>query len=192
MIPARPLRRTLLALALALLPALASVAQAPAAAPPPARSPLPALVIVVRHAEKATEPKDDPPLTAAGQERAKALAATLAESGVTTILTTQWRRTKETAQPLATALGLTPEVVATDSAKGVEVHADEVAQAVGRHPGGVILIVGHSNTVPAIIAALGGPKVEPLADTAYDNLFLLTAGPGEAHLVRAHYGAPAQ
>jgi phosphohistidine phosphatase SixA len=168
-----------------------SSTDAPAAAArvlPPANA-LPAMVILVRHAEKSTEPKEDPTLTSAGLERAKALAATLADTGVTAIITTQWRRTKETAAPLAAARGITPEVVATEPGKPVEGHADAVAEAIGRHPGGVVLVVGHSNTIAAIVAALGGPKLHELADSAYSDLFLLTPGPGEARLVHASYGA---
>ena len=72
------------------------------------RTGLPALVLLVRHAEKAAEPTDDPPLTAAGAERAQALATALHDAGVTAIITTQLRRTPATALPLATARGLTP------------------------------------------------------------------------------------
>jgi len=61
------------------------------------RTGLPAPVLLVRHAEKAAEPADDPPLTAAGAERAQALATALQDAGVTAIITTQLRRTRETA-----------------------------------------------------------------------------------------------
>jgi hypothetical protein len=63
----------------------------------PERTGLPALVLLVRHAEKAAEPADDPPLTAAGAERAQALATALQDAGVTAIITTPLRRTRETA-----------------------------------------------------------------------------------------------
>src|SRR3974390_2750714 len=71
---------------------------------------LPVLVLV-RHADKAAQPADDPLLTAAGTKRAQDLAAALRNAGVSAILTTQLRRTRDTAQPLATALGLVPQVV---------------------------------------------------------------------------------
>src|SRR5215471_7959478 len=69
------------------------------------------VLVLVRHADKAAQPADDPPLTTAGMKRAQDLATTLQDAGVTAIITTQLRRTRETAQPLATALGLTPEVL---------------------------------------------------------------------------------
>jgi hypothetical protein len=53
-----------------------------------------------------------------------------------------------------------------------------------------VLVVGHSNTVPAIIAALGGPKLPDLCDAAYSNLFLLhlPADGSAPRLVRSQYG----
>ena len=69
-------------------------------------------------------------------------------------------------------------------------HARAVAAAV-RAGGSSVLVVGHSNTVPAIIAALGGPAMEELCDSEYSNLFTLALVPGQpARLVHGHYGAP--
>jgi broad specificity phosphatase PhoE len=151
------------------------------------------MVILVRHAEKAKDGGDDPALSGSGAERAKALAAALADSGVTAIVTTQLRRTGDTAAPLAVARGLTPEVVRVEKGEPIPAHAAAVAAAVRRHPGGVVLVVGHSNTVPAIIAALGGPKLPDLADAEYSNLFVLVPGAaqaGPAQLTRTHFGEP--
>lgn len=158
------------------------------AAQTPERTDLPALVLLVRHAEKAAQPADDPPLTAAGAERAQALATAFQDAGVTAIITTQLRRTRETVQPLATARGLTPEVVPVRSGEG-EAHVEAVAAAVRRHAGGIVLVAGHSNTIPAIIAALGGPRMPNICESAYANLFILVPGAGEARLVRSRYGA---
>lgn len=182
-----PLLLAIVSLLVPLAAGAQTLATAKVAAAPPAGA-LPAIVILVRHAEKATEPADDPALTGPGTERAKALATALADARVTAIITTQWRRTRETAAPLATARGLTPEIVATEPGKPAGAHAEAVAEAVARHPGGVVLVVGHSNTIPAIIAALGGPQLPDLADTAYGDLFVMTPGAGEAHLIRAQYG----
>mgnify|MGYP003575678616 CR=1 FL=1 len=55
----------------------------------------------MRHAERFNDSREDPPLTAEGKERAKALADTLRDAGVTAIITSQWMRAKDTAQPLA-------------------------------------------------------------------------------------------
>src|SRR5262245_36466561 len=52
------------------------------------------VLVVVRHANKAPEPADDPPLTSSGVKRAQDLATALRSAGVTGIITTQLRRTR--------------------------------------------------------------------------------------------------
>ena len=146
------------------------------------------LVLLVRHAEKASEEGDDPNLTADGAQRAKDLAAALRDAGVTAIITTQLRRTTETAQPLAAALGIKPEIVPLDWQK-LPANIKAVAAAVRRHPGGAVLVVGHQNTVPEIIEALGGPHLANICDPVYDNLFVLVPGPSGPRLIRSRYGA---
>ena len=147
-------------------------------------------VIVVRHAEKASDPADDPALSPAGERRAEALAGALAGARVDTIITTHYLRTRRTAAPIALARGLTPIVVRPGS--DTAAHAREVAKAVRARPAGeVVLVVGHSNTVPAIIAALGGPQIQPLCETEYANLFTLILEPGGgARFIRSSYGTP--
>ncbi len=146
------------------------------------------LVLLVRHAEKVTEPADDPSLSAKGIKRAQALATALRDAGVTAVITTELRRTRDTAQPLAKALGLKPEVV---PARGRQAgtHAEAVAEAVRRHMNGVVLVVGHSNTIPLIIHALGGPLLPKIGEAMYANLFVLIPWAGEMRLVRSRYGA---
>lgn len=146
-------------------------------------------VYLVRHGEKSTQlPTDpNPELTPAGRARAAALAAKLRSAGVTHIISTQWTRTRETAQPLASQLGLTTEIVPTTGSD----FASRTAAAVLRHRGGTILIVGHSNTIASVITALGGPRLPDLCDSEHSNLFVMkiTKSPGPS-LVREHYGAP--
>lgn len=150
----------------------------------------PSLVILVRHAERDTAPPRDPVLTAAGQARAAVLREVLAGTGIGSIIVTQFRRTELTARPLADSLHLTPIVVA--AASPVPAHAAEVAAAVRARPSGeAVLVVGHSNTIPAIIAALGGPKLPDLCDSQYSSLFVLALRPdAPPRLVQASYGAP--
>jgi broad specificity phosphatase PhoE len=171
------------------IPLLLAIAAfgAPAACAADTADARPALVLLVRHAEKAKEPADDPPLTAAGAQRAQDLARALRDAGVTAIVTTQLRRTRDTAQPLAAALGLTSEAVPVGDDEGA--HATAVAAAVRRHAGGVVLVVGHSNTVPKIIAALGGPSMPEICESLFANLYVLEPGAGGARLVRGLYGA---
>ena len=148
----------------------------------------PSTVILVRHAERATEPASDPILTEAGNQRAKDLAAALANARVGSIFTTQLQRTQLTAKPTADALGLS----ITQIRAGGRDHVDSVAAAVMRRPAGeVVLVVGHSNTVPGIIAALGGPKMPDLCDGQYSNLYVLGLSPGAPpRLIKAKYGTP--
>jgi len=158
------------------------------------------VVLLVRHAEKAAAPADDPGLSAAGLERARALADAAGAAGVQAIIVTPRVRTRATAQPLADDLTLTPETVSLDG--GAATHVAAVAAAVRRHVGEVVLVVGHSNTIPAIVAALGGPAGPDICDAEYSNLFVLVLDPGApagaaaggraegAHLVRSHYGQP--
>jgi broad specificity phosphatase PhoE len=142
-------------------------------------------VYVVRHAEKADAPAADPPLTAAGEARAKALADSLKNSGISAIITTQFARTKSTAAPTAAELNVTPEIVPAMNAS----HIQEVAAAVRKHAGQTVLVVGHSNTVPAIVAALGATQPAAICDPEYDNLYIVKiAADGTATVQRGHYG----
>jgi broad specificity phosphatase PhoE len=144
-------------------------------------------VILVRHAEKGDAPANDPGLTEAGAARARALMAIARDAGVTAVITTQFARTRETARPAAEALGITPEVARA----GGGAHAQDVARMVQAHAGGVVLVVGHSNTIPAIVAALGAPQPPPICDSEYDNLYVVTIpASGSAREIRARYGEP--
>jgi len=144
-------------------------------------------VILVRHAEKAAAPANDPPLTDSGEARARALATIARDAGVTAIITTQFARTRETARPAAELLRITPDVVNAGGA----LHVQEVARLVRSHAGGVVLVVGHSNTVLAIVAALGAAQPPPICDNEYDGLYIVTVpANGVARVIRARYGAP--
>jgi broad specificity phosphatase PhoE len=144
-------------------------------------------VLLVRHAERPAG--GDPSLDAVGQARAQALADALASAGVTAIYTTQYRRTQETAAPLAQRLGITAQVIAAQGGESVGAHVSEVASAIRtRHAGGVVLVVGHSNTIPLIVRALGGTAPD-LAESEYANLFVVTLpASGAVRTIRAKYG----
>ena len=153
-------------------------------------------VILVRHAEKAAtgDPEfdpaspSDPPLNAAGRDRAEALARTLGEAGVTAIFSSEFERTHQTVAPLADALGLQVTTHPAGDTPGL------VARISAGHVGGTVVISGHSNTVPAIIEALGAGTVEAIADAwEYDNLyFVVVDTPGKARVSTLKYGARSQ
>ena len=143
-------------------------------------------VVLVRHAEKAPAPASDPLLSEAGQARATALAAALADAGVQAVIVTPFQRTRLTAAPLLEKRGLVPQVVTT-----TPTHVADVARAVREHKGHVVLVVGHSNTIPAIVGALGGPRLPDLCDGQYAQLFtLVIPEQGTPSLVRSQYGTP--
>ena len=142
-------------------------------------------VFVVRHAERADTAAggsammaSDPELSAAGRARAESLAAMLKDAGITTIVTTKYKRTKQTADPLARALGLTPMEVDPNDLVGLLGRLKKVA--------GNVLIVGHSNTVPRTIEALGIDTPPAIAETEFDNLFIVTRGE-KPSMVRLRY-----
>jgi broad specificity phosphatase PhoE len=142
-------------------------------------------VVLVRHAEKAPAPASDPLLSEVGQARATALADALADAGVQAVIVTPFQRTRLTAAPLMEKRGLAPQAVAVSPT-----HVADVARAVREHKGQVVLVVGHSNTIPAIVGALGGPRLPDLCDAQYAQLFtLVIPEQGTPSLVRSQYGA---
>jgi broad specificity phosphatase PhoE len=149
----------------------------------------PSMVILVRHAERAAAPASDPVLTGAGMQRAADLAAALAGARVTAIITTHLQRTQLTARQVAQAIGQTSIVVRAGGP--IQAHVDSVAAAVTRRPAGdVVLVVGHSNTIPGIIAALGGPALPDLCENQYASMFILEySASGPPRLIKAKYGA---
>ncbi len=182
----RATRLSSIALALALIAGCAP-ATPPAALP---NSRTETTVYLVRHAEKAAVEggNSDVDLSTAGYARADSLAAQLRDADIDVVITTQLRRTRLTAGPIAALRRITPITVSVGSS--VQAHAESVAVAVKRHPGSRILIVGHSNTVGPIIAALGGTGVGDLCDNEYSNLFILTlAPPAPSRLHTGSFGA---
>jgi len=160
---------------------------------PPRPVPQPTVVILVRHAEKdrSNPLASKPDLAAAGQQRARDLERAIRGRHVNAIMTTQLKRTVQTAQPSAAAFHLAPEVYQA-TADGKATGAG-MAELVRRHTGKTVLVVGHSNTVPATIEALGGPKLNDICDTAFSNLFILVLYPNTSRapsFSQTHYGAP--
>lgn len=140
-------------------------------------------IILVRHAEKNIEPANpDPDLSPPGQTRAQELARMFGDAGIKGIYNSQYKRTQQTVKPLADKLGLTPTTV---DAKNT---AELVKQIRAQHNGEVVFVAGHNNTVPEIIAALGGPQVPVIPETEFDNLYIVTIyRVGKANLLKMKY-----
>lgn len=145
-------------------------------------------IILVRHAEKTTEPKEDPTLTPAGEARAMALVDVVRGAGISAIYSTAWKRTQITARPVSEQLKV--PITTFDATPGQgdygQVYA---AELLAKQHGKVVLVVGHSNTVPSILRGLGIADAPMIPDAEYDNLFVVTIPEaGLARVVRARYG----
>lgn len=155
-------------------------------ADPDAPAAQPTVVYVVRHAET-TGVGSDPALSAQGEARAASLALRLAEAHVVAIYTSQYRRTHDTAVPASTAAGVAIETMRVDGSNAAT-YGEELATAARAHGGtGDVLIVGHSNTVPATVLALGGAAIAPITETEFDRLYTITLAPGGAQVAEETY-----
>ncbi|QNP40118.1 phosphoglycerate mutase family protein [Lysobacter solisilvae (ex Woo and Kim 2020)] len=125
--------------------------------------------VVVRHAEKADDGSKDPPLSAAGQARATALAASLRDAPLRAAYATGYRRTQATAAPAAQAHALA--VTTYDASRPASEFAVQLRHD---HRDGTVLVVGHSNTAPAIAAALCACEVAPMGDGEFDRRLTIT------------------
>lgn len=146
-------------------------------------------VIVVRHAEKAAEPKSDPPLTDQGRERAKLLERMLVEAGPTLLLGTELIRTQRTLEPLAAELGLLVDVHESDDPYGMAARVVELDRPVS-------VVAAHGDTIVPILEALTGLDLENLHPIEYDDFFIVAIAPGvtdgagraAASVLRLQYG----
>jgi 2,3-bisphosphoglycerate-dependent phosphoglycerate mutase len=147
---------------------------------------MPTVLILVRHAEKKVVPPEnkDPDLSPAGQARAEELVRMFSDANIAAIYATQYKRTQQTVKPLADKLGLTV----------TQVEAKQTSELVklirAKNTGQVVFIAGHNNSVPEIIAAMGGPQLPIIPETEYDNLFILTVQrDGTTTLIKMKYGS---
>lgn len=146
-------------------------------------------IIFVRHAERASLPADDPGLSDAGRVRVAELTRQLVDAdvvaGIDAIYSTPFRRTQETAQGLADALDLPVHIYAPDDNEAV------LNTILKSHKGKIVLVVGHRNTVPTLIAELGASKkVPPINENEYDNIYVVSIPWfGKTKTIRLRYGA---
>ncbi len=146
-------------------------------------------VYLVRHAEKVTageamvvaDPRD-PPLTEEGEARSAVLAELMADTGLKAIWSTDYTRTRDTAQPTADMLELELQLYNPSDLIGF-------AAQLKSQPDQTVLVVGHSNTTPQLVEALGGVPGTPIYERSeYDRLYVVDLGSGRTELKR--YGAP--
>jgi phosphohistidine phosphatase SixA len=128
-------------------------------------------IYLVRHAEKITDGSHDPRLTALGEERARNLAVMLRSAGIERIFSSDFERTRATAAPLASRLGLAVEIY---DPKALESLAFKLLKLEDN-----ALVVGHSNTTPELTELMGGDGGEPIVEAwEYDRLYLLQTDNG--------------
>ncbi|MBI4472421.1 MAG: histidine phosphatase family protein [Acidobacteria bacterium] len=137
-------------------------------------------IILVRHTERLDQSQDSV-LAPIGVERARRLAAHLKDAGITAIYTSERKRTIQTAEPLADLSKKKPIPIGTS--------ADLVSRIKRENADDVVLIVGHSNTVPELITAFGAVEKITIPDSEHDNIFILVpqSGGRPALLIRLRY-----
>ena len=147
-------------------------------------------IIFVRHAEKVIGAESDPALSVAGQQRVAELTRQLVDAdvvaGVDAVYATAYKRTQETARPIADALDLP---INTYDASDTETVLETILK---EHKGKIILVVGHSNTVPQLIANLGASKKVPeIREDEYDNIYIISIPWfGKTKTIRLRFGDP--
>jgi len=145
-------------------------------------------IVLVRHAEKQVGAISDAPLSPEGEIRATRLTLMLGDSEefgrISRIYVTDTRRTQQTAAGVAQRLGLKPEVI-----QGKTDSAELARRALRENRGHRALIVGHSNTVPEIVAALARiQNVPPMGDDEFDTIYVVTVPTiGKASVLRLKY-----
>ena len=134
-------------------------------------------IFIVRHGERA-DSSNDSDLSVAGRARAEALAKMLSDAKITAIYGTEFKRTQQTAAPLAKALGITVTTV--------QLKDKDALVAKLRALNGNALVVGHGNTIPDLVKALGISEPINIGENDYDNLFEIVLEE-KPKLIRLHY-----
>jgi broad specificity phosphatase PhoE len=136
------------------------------------------VVFITRHAEKASPGGKDPDLSVEGQKRADALAHILKDSQITSVFVTESKRTQETAAPTARAAQVSPTIVPANDIGGLV----EKLRALN----GNALVVGHGNTIPDLLRALGIATPVSIPEDDYTEIFAVLVG-DTPELLRLHY-----
>ena len=142
-------------------------------------------VILIRHGERQNPrgANPDPRLNTAGKARAKKLIHVAGQSGIKAIYNSHFARSRETAQPLAAHLGLSPIVMDEPP----QIRSDILSNHIGQ----TVMVVGHSDTVPDLINRLGAGSVSAIDENEFDNLFIVKVfGQESASVTRLKYGNP--
>lgn len=130
-------------------------------------------IFVVRHGERVSETADE--LSAQGKARAACLATTLKDSKIAAVIVSPTNRAQQTGEPTAVEFKVPSKSVKADDYAAIAAAAKDSART------GDVLIVGHSNTVPLIVKAIGNVDVV-VGSSEYDKLFIIdSAGVAQLH-----------
>ncbi len=139
-------------------------------------------IFLVRHTEQAGPGSTNPPLTEAGERRAKRLADVLKDAGIDVIFVSKTKRTAQTAEPVEKALNVKVKVHPRKDVDGL------ITRLHNEHAHDRVLIIGHSRTVPKLLKALGYPVKVKIARSEYDSLFVIVPKSGdEPSVLRLRY-----
>ncbi|PKV52094.1 histidine phosphatase superfamily protein (branch 1) [Aquimarina sp. MAR_2010_214] len=122
----------------------------------------------VRHAEKdLSDPKNrDPKLTTEGKKRAANWAKMLADTPIDMVYTTDYTRTRKTAEPIAKSKNLELTLYNPRDLNNIEFQK--------KTKGKTVVIVGHSNTTPTFVnTIIGKEKYSSIDEKIYGKLFIL-------------------
>jgi phosphohistidine phosphatase SixA len=154
----------------------------------------PITVYLIRHAERADEPRQDPPLTEKGNLRSQELTRILGDANVKAIITSQFLRTKQTGEPLSKKLNVPVTSISlslnpANPRQIAEQSTAEVTNKILERAGESVLVIGHSNSIPDVIKMLGGDVVPVIDEKKFDDLFIVTVyAKGKAKVAHLKYG----
>ena len=146
-------------------------------------------VILIRHADRDIPPAGTPDfpgpsLNEKGMARSKKLVRVLSTAGIQAVYTSRFARAKMTAKPFLAEHSSLPTVRLAEAAELKD-------HILTHHAGQTVLVVGHSDTVPKLIALLGGPSLPIIDDCEFDNLFVLVKySTTKASVTKFKYGEP--
>ncbi len=143
-------------------------------------------IVLVRHAER--PPGTDPDLLPDGQLRAGDLSRALERANVKAIFHTNFKRTKQTAESLAAKVAVSMTEVAYAGSGQEPAHVADLIQRMNAFGGRTVLYVGHTTTVPAVIAALGITPAPTIPETVFNRFYIVTKRKGSTGLVAVTYG----
>jgi phosphohistidine phosphatase SixA len=155
----------------------------------------PITVYLVRHAERADEPRQDPPLNEKGTARSQELARILSKANIKAIITSQFLRTKQTAEPLAKLASVPVAAISlslnpSNPRQISEQSTAEVTNKILERSGESVLVIGHSNSIPDVIKMLGGDVPATIDEKHFDDLFVVTVyAKGKAKVAHMKYGS---